>query len=61
MDRELGNARAVNSGTGGRELRRLQGSGLVSVQWIGNQRHYQTNPDSLVFGEPKSIVLKTVE
>ncbi|WP_244433403.1 nucleotidyltransferase domain-containing protein [Bradyrhizobium japonicum] len=54
--------RTVNSGTGAveRELRRLQDSGLVTVQWIGNQKHYRANPDSPVFGELKSLVLKTV-
>ncbi|WFU80693.1 nucleotidyltransferase domain-containing protein [Bradyrhizobium sp. CIAT3101] len=54
--------RTVDSGTGAveRELRRLQDSGLVTVQWIGNQKHYRANPDSPVFGELKSLVLKTV-
>ncbi|WP_246670322.1 nucleotidyltransferase domain-containing protein [Bradyrhizobium stylosanthis] len=54
--------RTVNSGTGAveRELRRLQDSGLVSVQWIGNQKHYRANPESPVFSELKGLVLKTV-
>lgn len=54
--------RTVNSGTGAveRELRRLQDSGLLNVQWIGNQKHYRANSDSPVFGELKSLVLKTV-
>jgi predicted nucleotidyltransferase len=54
--------RTVNSGTGAvaRELQRLQGSGLVLVQWIGNQKHYRANPDSPIFGELQSLVLKTV-
>jgi predicted nucleotidyltransferase len=54
--------RTVNSGTGAveRELQRLQSSGLVSVRWIGNQKHYRANPDSPIFGELQSLVLKTV-
>ncbi len=54
--------RTVNSGTGAveRELQRLEGSGLVSVQWIGNQKHYRANPDSPIFDEMQSLVLKTV-
>ncbi|WP_245326629.1 nucleotidyltransferase domain-containing protein [Bradyrhizobium sacchari] len=54
--------RTINSGTGAveRELQRLQGSGLVSVQWIGNQKHYRANPDSPIFNELQSLVLKTV-
>jgi predicted nucleotidyltransferase len=54
--------RNVRSGTGAvqRELSRLKSSGLVSVERIGNQEHYRANPDSPIFAELKSIVLKTV-
>jgi predicted nucleotidyltransferase len=54
--------RNVRSGTGAveRELTRLKDSGLVSVQRIGNQKHYRANPDSPIFEELKSLVLKTV-
>jgi len=54
--------RNVRSGTGavGRELSRLKSSGLVSVERIGNQKHYRANPDSPIFAELKSLVLKTV-
>jgi len=54
--------RSVRSGTGAveRELSRLRGSGLVSVEQIGNQRHYRANPASPIFAELKSLVLKTV-
>jgi predicted nucleotidyltransferase len=54
--------RNVNSGTGAvaRELSRLQRSGLVSVQSIGNQKHYRANPESPIFQELQSLVLKTV-
>jgi predicted nucleotidyltransferase len=51
----------VNSGTGAveRELSRLQRSGLVSVQRIGNQKHYRANRESPVFRELQGLVLKT--
>ena len=54
--------RAVQSGTGavGRELSRLRRSGLVSVERIGNQKHYRANRHSPVFDELQSLVLKTV-
>ena len=54
--------RNVRSGTGAveRELSRLQRSGLVSLERIGNQKHYQANPRSPVFPELQSLVLKTV-
>lgn len=48
------------SGTVQRELSRLAASGLVSVQTIGNQRHYRANPSSPVFAELCSIARKTV-
>jgi predicted nucleotidyltransferase len=54
--------RELRSGTGAvqRELSRLQQSGLVSVEKIGNQKHYRANRESPVFDELRSIVLKTV-
>jgi predicted nucleotidyltransferase len=54
--------RSVQSGTGavGRELSRLQRSGLVSVQRIGNQKHYRANHASPIFEELQSLVVKTV-
>ena len=54
--------RRVRSGTGavGRELSRLQQSGLVSVEKIGNQKHYRANRESPIFKELRSLVLKTV-
>jgi predicted nucleotidyltransferase len=52
----------TQSGAGAlhRELNRLSSAGLVTVRAIGNQRHYQANPDSPVFGELVQIVRKTV-
>ena len=54
--------RNVRSGTGAveRELSRLRRSGLVSLERIGNQKHYRANPRSPVFAELQSLVLKTV-
>lgn len=54
--------RSVDSGTGAvqRELSRLQSSGLVSVERIGNQKHYRANKDSPIFAELKSLIAKTV-
>jgi predicted nucleotidyltransferase len=48
------------TGTVLRELARLEASGLVTAKRVGNQRHYQANPDSPVFEELRSIVAKTV-
>ena len=52
----------ADSGTGAvqRELARLQSSGLVTVQQIGRQKHYQANRASPVFDELRGLVLKTV-
>ena len=54
--------RSVQSGTGAveRELSRLQRSGLVSVERIGNQKHYRANQQSPIFAELQSLVIKTV-
>lgn len=54
--------RLVGSGTGAphRVLRRLAESGLVTVTPIGNQRHYQANPDSPIYGELCGLMAKTV-
>jgi predicted nucleotidyltransferase len=53
--------RNVHSGTGAveRELSRLEQSGLVSVERIGNQKHFRANRNSPIFEELQSIVLKT--
>jgi predicted nucleotidyltransferase len=42
-----------------RELQRLVGSGLAQVTQVGNQKHYRANPDSPVFAELRSLILKT--
>ncbi len=54
--------RAVDSGTGAveRELSRLERSGLVAVEWIGNQKHYRADRASPIFEELHGLVAKTV-
>lgn len=51
----------AGSGTGAvqRELAKLEGAGLVKVTRVGNQKHYQVNVDSPVFGPLHELVLKT--
>lgn len=48
------------SGAVQRELARLAQSGLATVRRIGNQKHYQANPESPIFSELRGIVEKTV-
>ena len=52
----------TGSGSGAiqRELARLTQSGLTTVRRVGNQKHYQANPESPVFQELCDIVDKTV-
>jgi len=54
--------RDLRSGTGAvdRELERLERSGLVLVQHVGNQKHYRANQKSPIFHELHGIVQKTV-
>ena len=51
----------AGSGSGAvqRELARLESSGLVTAHRVGNQKHYQANPDAPIFAELRAIVLKT--
>lgn len=53
--------RLVDGGSGAvqRELERLAQSGLVTVRPIGNQKHFQANPDSPIFKELCSVAQKT--
>lgn len=48
------------SGAVQRELARLAQSGLVTVRPLGNQKHYQANPDSQIYAELCGIAQKTV-
>lgn len=50
----------AGSGAVQRELARLVQSGLVTVQPLGNQKHYQANPDSPIYAELCGIAQKTV-
>ena len=50
----------AGSGAVQRELARLTRSGLLTVRPVGNQKHYQANPDSPLFAELCGIAQKTV-
>jgi predicted nucleotidyltransferase len=54
--------RTVQSGSGAveRELSRLERSGLVSIERIGNQKHYRANRQSPIFEELRGLVSKTI-
>lgn len=54
--------RLAKVGTGGvqRELLRLESTGLVTAVTVGNQKHYQANPESPLFLELTGIIKKTV-
>ena len=49
----------VGSGGVQRELARLVQSGLVTVRPVGNQKHYQANPEAPIYAELCGIVRKT--
>ena len=53
--------RLAGSGTGAvhRLLTRLADSGLVTVERVGNQKHYQANRASPVFAELQGLIVKT--
>lgn len=50
----------AGSGAVQRELKKLASSGLVTVSWVGNQKHYQANPESPIYSELCGLVRKTV-
>lgn len=52
----------AGSGSGAvqRELANLAQSGLVTVRFLGNQKHYQANPQSPIFEELRGIAQKTI-
>jgi predicted nucleotidyltransferase len=52
--------RHAGTGTVQRELERLAAAGLLTIAWIGNQKHYQANRRSLVFREIAGLVRKTI-
>ena len=41
-----------------RELARLTAAGLLTVSRVGNQKHYQANPETPIFDELEAIVVK---
>ena len=49
----------VGTGSVARELERLTAAGLVQVEKVGNQKHYQANAASPIYREIRGIVLKT--
>ena len=56
---ELVRLAGVGTGSVQRELGRLAEAGILSVTRIGNQKHFQANPDCPFFPELRSIVVKT--
>ena len=54
--------RHVDSGVGAvdRELTRLQRCGLVTVERVGNQKHYRANKQAPVFEDLRGLLEKTV-
>lgn len=56
---ELIHTTGAGSGAVQREVARLAGSGLLSMDRVGNQKRYRANPDSPIYGELLGIVLKT--
>jgi predicted nucleotidyltransferase len=53
--------RLTGSGKGAlqRELDRLVKAGLVTLRSVGNQKHYQANPEAPIFEELRGIAIKT--
>lgn len=58
--REILKSVASGSGAVERELTKLERSGLVSIERIGNQKHYRANTESPIFEELRGLVKKTV-
>jgi Fe2+ or Zn2+ uptake regulation protein len=57
--KELVDKAGIGTGTVHRELEKLSAAGLLKVKRIGNQKHYQANPESPIYEELKGIVRKT--
>lgn len=49
----------VGTGSVQRELARLSAAGLLTVRRVGNQKHYQANPDQPVFTDLCGLAKKT--
>jgi predicted transcriptional regulator len=54
--------RLAGSGTGAvhRLVTRLAAAGMVTVERVGNQKHYRANADSPIYAELRGLVAKTV-
>lgn len=57
--RELVRLAGVGQGAVQREVRRLSDAGILTETHIGNQVHYQANPNCPVFAELHGLILKT--
>jgi hypothetical protein len=57
---ELIRLAGAGSGAVQRELARLTQCGLLTMRRVGNQKHYQANPDSPLFAELCSIAQKAL-
>lgn len=57
--REIARLTATVPGTLKRELTKLELAGVLSVEKVGNQAHYQANRDCPIFEELASILRKT--
>ena len=57
---ELRRLTGLGSASLQRELNRLAGAGLVLSERVGNQRRFQANRTSLVFGELEGLTRKTL-
>jgi predicted nucleotidyltransferase len=57
---ELIREAGTGSGAAQRELAKLEEGGLLLTRRVGNQKHYQANPESPLFADLRNIVLKTV-
>jgi len=57
--RELIESAGIGRGTVQRELEKMTAAELISVKKIGNQKHYQANPQCPIYEEISNIVRKT--
>lgn len=58
--RELARVLGKPAGTLGRELNALAEAGILSRRAVGNQVHFQANPDCPIYEDLRSILKKTV-
>lgn len=56
---EIARLAGGGKGTIKRELDKMQMAGIITVERVGNQMHYQANPDCLIYEELVNIVRKT--